>query len=66
MKPMLLVKLDMAKQAGRVRFGLGQSGCRLKTGSGQSGLGSGRVGPYFSHELYIYKENNYTNPNITI
>ena len=66
--------LDMAKQGeggGEVGFGLGQSDCGsnksrvilsgLKSGLGQSGYGSGRVDPYFSHKIfyfYFYKENN--------
>ena len=31
---------------------------RLKTSSGQLGCELGRVGPYFSHEFFFFKENN--------
>ena len=59
----------MAKRAGRVGFGSGQSGCgsngsrviliELKTGSGQSDCGSGWVDPYFFYEIFFcFKENN--------
>ena len=56
--------VDMAKRVGRV----GSNGSQvkrvtgqkrvilsgLKSGSGQSGCGSGRVDPYFSHEIFYF------------
>ena len=47
----LPIQIDMTKQAGRVRFGSGQSGCM-----------SSQVDLYFSHEIFFFffnKENMY-------
>ena len=48
--------------SGWVELGSGQVrliGLWVKTGSGQSHFGSGRVDSYFSHEFFFKKENMY-------
>ena len=46
----------MAKRAGRVEFGSGQSGCWSNGLRVESGCESGRVDPYFSIFVFFFFE----------